>query len=178
MDTEKPPVTAFLYASVCRKAASDGFSVFLHGRHGNLIYYFYRSYKGFPYEAGFWTDAVLLWSGDDADAVHPSYADYPDFCYRVSDFGVLSVLFLTIRKKLPHMRQLCGSFSDYALSTNPERKQDVHTYIFLTPPFTLTRTDLMFALQIALDLLWEWLTLLPKWAAFSQIAHFAMIAPP
>ena len=70
------------------------------------------------------------------------------------------------------------SFSGYALSTNPERKQDVHTYIFLTPPFTLTRTDLMFALQIALDLLWEWLTLLPKWAAFSQIAHFAMIAPP
>ena len=68
--------------------------------------------------------------------------------------------------------------SGYALSTNPERKQDVHTYIFFTPPFTLTLTDLMFALQIALDLLWEWLTLLPKWAAFSQIAHFAMIAPP
>jgi len=68
--------------------------------------------------------------------------------------------------------------SNYALSTKPERKQEVHTYIFLAPPLTLTLTDLTFAFQIALDLLWEWLTLFPKWAAFSQIAHLAMIAPP
>ena len=52
--------------------------------------------------------------------------------------------------------------SNYALSTKPERKQEVHTYIFLAPPLTLTLTDLTFAFQIALDLLWEWLTLFPK----------------
>ncbi len=50
----------------------------------------------------------------------------------------------------------------YALSTKPERRQEVHTYIFFVPPFTFTLTDLTFAFQIALDLLWEWLTLFPK----------------
>lgn len=50
----------------------------------------------------------------------------------------------------------------YALSTKPERRQEVHTYIFLAAPLTLTLTDFTFAFQIALDLLWEWLTLLPK----------------
>ena len=50
----------------------------------------------------------------------------------------------------------------YALSTRPERRQEVHTYIFFAPPLTLTLTDFTLAFQIALDLLWEWLTLLPK----------------
>ena len=50
----------------------------------------------------------------------------------------------------------------YALSTKPERRQEVHTYIFFAPPLTLTLTDFTLAFQIELDLLWEWLTLLPK----------------
>ena len=62
----------------------------------------------------------------------------------------------------------------YALSTFPERKQEVHTYIFLAPPFTLTFTDFTFEFQILFDLLWEWLTLFPKWAPFWHTAHLAM----
>lgn len=84
-----------------------------------------------------------------------------------------------LKRKRGHVkRHVLSISSNYALSTKPERKQEVHTYIFLAPPLTLTLTDLTFAFQIALDLLWEWLTLFPKWAAFSQIAHLAMIAPP
>ena len=46
------------------------------------------------------------------------------------------------------------------------------------PPLTLHLTLLTLEFQIRLDLLWEWLTLLPKWAPLPQISHFAMIAPP
>ena len=67
---------------------------------------------------------------------------------------------------------------NYARSTLPDLKQEVQTYIFLAPPFTFTLTDLMLDFHILLDLLWEWLTLIPKWAPLSQIAHLAMIAPP
>lgn len=42
---------------------------------------------------------------------------------------------------------------NYALSTAPERKHLVHTCILLAAPFTLHFTLLMFACQIALDLL-------------------------
>ena len=41
----------------------------------------------------------------------------------------------------------------YALSTNPDLKQEVHTYIFLAPPLTLTFTDLMLDFHILLVLL-------------------------
>ena len=80
-----------------------------------------------------------------------------------------SLLFLYAKKELSscdiysHSSDSSLKIPDhYALSTKPERKQEVHTYIFLAPPLTLTLTDLTFAFQIALDLLWEWLTLLPK----------------
>ena len=67
---------------------------------------------------------------------------------------------------------------NYARSTKPERRHEVHTYIFLDPPSVLTLTDLTLAFHILLDLLWEWLTALPKWAAFSHIEHFATVTPP
>ena len=68
-----------------------------------------------------------------------------------------------LKRKRGHVkRHVLSISSNYALSTKPERKQEVHTYIFLAPPLTLTLTDLTFAFQIALDLLWEWLTLFPK----------------
>mgnify|MGYP006956715382 FL=1 len=51
---------------------------------------------------------------------------------------------------------------NYARSTKPERRHEVHTYIFLDPPSVLTLTDLTLAFHILLDLLCEWLTLLPK----------------
>ena len=70
------------------------------------------------------------------------------------------------------------SSSDYARSTRPDFRQDVQTYIFLDPPSVLTLTDLTFDFHIFGVLLWEWLTLFPKWAPFSQIAHLAMTAPP
>lgn len=67
----------------------------------------------------------------------------------------------------------------YALSTKPDLKQAVHTYILrLAPLASLTLTDLTFDFHILLDLLWEWLTPFPKWTPFSQIAHLAIIAPP
>jgi hypothetical protein len=71
-------------------------------------------------------------------------------------------LYIEICKKAAASATAFENPVNYALSTKPERKQEVHTYIFLAPPFTLTLTDLTFAFQIALDLLWEWLTLLPK----------------
>lgn len=55
-----------------------------------------------------------------------------------------------------------GFSTIYARSTAPERKQDVHTYIFFAPPATFTRTDFTFAFQILLERLCEWLTALPK----------------
>ena len=63
---------------------------------------------------------------------------------------------------------------DYALSTFPERRQEVQTYIFFVPPFTLTLTDFKLDFHILLLLLWEWLTALPKCTLLSQTAHFAM----
>ena len=70
---------------------------------------------------------------------------------------------------------LCGN---YALSTRPDFRHDVHTYIFFDPPSVFTLTDFTFDFHIFGVFLWEWLTLFPKWAPFSQIAHFAMITPP
>ena len=67
---------------------------------------------------------------------------------------------------------------NYARSTKPERRHEVHTYIFLDPPSVLTLTDLTLDFHILLDLIWEWLTALPKWAAFSHIEHFATVTPP
>ncbi len=67
----------------------------------------------------------------------------------------------------------------YALSTFPDLRQEVHTYIFFAVPLAVfTLTDFTLDFHILLDLLWEWLTLFPKWAPLSQIAHLAMIAPP
>lgn len=69
--------------------------------------------------------------------------------------------------------------SDYALSTLPDLRHAVQTYIFFAAPSpTFTFTCLMLDFQIRLLLLWEWLTLFPKWTALSQIAHLAIIAPP
>ena len=44
----------------------------------------------------------------------------------------------------------------YALSTFPDLKQEVHTYIFFAPPAVVfTLTDLTLDFHILLDLLWE-----------------------
>ncbi len=66
----------------------------------------------------------------------------------------------------------------YALSTFPDFKQEVQTYNFFVAPFTLHLTDLMFGLNILLDLLCEWLTLLPKRTLFPQTEHLAIRTPP
>ena len=63
---------------------------------------------------------------------------------------------------------------NYALSTLPERRHEVQTYIFFVPPFTFTLTDFKFDFQILLLLLWEWLTALPKCTPFPHTAHLAM----
>lgn len=42
---------------------------------------------------------------------------------------------------------------NYALSTFPDLKQEVQTYIFFAAPLTLTFTDLTFDFHILLDLL-------------------------
>lgn len=47
-------------------------------------------------------------------------------------------------------------FEFYALSTFPDLRQEVHTYIFLAPPVAvLTFTDFTLDFHILLDLLWE-----------------------
>ena len=49
-----------------------------------------------------------------------------------------------------------GSQEIYALSTFPDLRQEVHTYIFFAPPVAvLTFTDFTFDFHILLDLLWE-----------------------
>lgn len=51
---------------------------------------------------------------------------------------------------------LRGQVESYALSTLPDLKQEVHTYIFFAPPFAvLTLTDFTLDFHILLDLLWE-----------------------
>ena len=46
--------------------------------------------------------------------------------------------------------------SNYALSTKTERKQEVHTYVFLAPPSAvLILTDFTLDFHILLDLLCE-----------------------
>ena len=50
----------------------------------------------------------------------------------------------------------------YALSTHPDLKQEVHTYVFLATPFTLILTDLTLDFHILFVLLCEWDTLIPK----------------
>lgn len=50
------------------------------------------------YEAGLWTDAVLLWDRNDASAVYSGNPLDFDFYYRLSGSGVSFVLLLTDRK--------------------------------------------------------------------------------
>ena len=124
--------------------------------------------------------AFLFWNRNDASFVYSGDVVYADLYYRMPDPWVLSVLRMRSIRKIAEVREIrdctenmkrkrghvkrhvLSISSNYALSTKPERKQEVHTYIFLAPPLTLTLTDLTFAFQIALDLLWEWLTLFPK----------------
>ena len=124
--------------------------------------------------------AFLLWDRNDASFVYSGNTVYADLYHRMPDSGLLSFLRMRSIQKIAEVREIrdctenmkrkrghvkrhvLSISSNYALSTKPERKQEVHTYIFLAPPLTLTLTDLTFAFQIALDLLWEWLTLFPK----------------
>lgn len=66
----------------------------------------------------------------------------------------------------------------YALSTFPDLKQAVQTYILFEAPLILHFTRLIFGLNILLDLLCEWLTLLPKRTLFPQTEHLAIPTPP
>lgn len=80
------------------------------------------------------------------------------------------------RSATPLFLRIFYSRIDYARSTAPERRHLVHTCILLAAPFTLHFTLFTLEFQIALDLLWEWLTLLPKWTPFPQISHFAIVS--
>ena len=64
---------------------------------------------------------------------------------------------------------------DYALSTEPLFKHVVQTWRRLGVPLTMHFTFFMLAFHMWLDLLWEWLTLFPKWRPFPQTSHFAML---
>ena len=61
---------------------------------------------------------------------------------------------LKIKKQPPHST---GAYDiTYALSTFPDLKQEVHTYIFFAPPAVVfTLTDLTLDFHILLDPLWE-----------------------
>ena len=60
----------------------------------------------------------------------------------------------------PHAPEIFLWF-DYARSTLPERRQRVHTFIFLGVPLTMTLTRCTLGAQIRLVFLLEWLTRLP-----------------
>ena len=79
---------------------------------------------------------------------------------------------------MPAAASLIRFLKSYALSTLPDFKQEVQTYNLFVAPFTLHLTDLMFGLNILLDLLCEWLTLLPKRTLFPQTEHLAIGTPP
>ena len=57
-------------------------------------------------------------------------------------------------QKSPHgLFYLREPIHNYARSTNPDFKQEVHTYIFFGAPFTRTLTDFTFDFHILFDLL-------------------------
>ena len=66
------------------------------------------------------------------------------------------------------------STNQTARTTLPERMQRVQTFIDFTEPFTTALTFLTLGFQARFDLLWEWLTLIPKVTPFPQISHFAI----
>lgn len=72
-------------------------------------------------------------------------------------FGVdviMAVINLNIKKIRNHkISDFFISVSDYARSTRPDFRQEVHTYIFLDPPSVLTRTDFTLDLHIFGDFL-------------------------
>ena len=62
--------------------------------------------------------------------------------------------YLIYDKKIPLQEQ--GQWCYYALSTLPDLKQEVHTYVFLAPPSAvLILTDFTLDFHILLDLLCE-----------------------
>ena len=61
---------------------------------------------------------------------------------------------LSIKKIRNHkISDFFMSVSDYARSTRPDFRQEVHTYIFLDPPSVLTRTDFTLDFHIFGDFL-------------------------
>ena len=91
----------------------------------------------------------------------------------------------TAEKRLPHMRQpleLLLKLEPYALSTLPERRQRVQTFIDLGVPSTTTLTLCTLAccvvsarLEICERVI---LIFLPKNISFWQTSHLAMQTPP
>ena len=89
------------------------------------------------------------------------------------------------KKRLPHMRQPLGYYfskEPYALSTLPERRQRVQTFIDLGVPSTTTLTLCTLAccvvsarLEICERVI---LIFLPKNISFWQTSHLAMQTPP
>ena len=89
------------------------------------------------------------------------------------------------KKRLPHMRQpleLLLKLEPYALSTLPERRQRVQTFIDLGVPSTTTLTLCTLAccvvsarLEICERVI---LIFLPKNISFWQTSHLAMQTPP
>ena len=97
------------------------------------------------------TDPALCRAGDFSDPV-------------ISFSGISSVLLLendlsynphlSIKKIRNHkISDFFMSVSDYARSTRPDFRQEVHTYIFLDTPSVLTRTDFTLDLHIFGDFL-------------------------
>jgi len=64
---------------------------------------------------------------------------------------LLLIIKLFLYKKNSSPKQTVFKGQTYALSTLPDLRQEVQTYIFFVPPFTLTRTDFTFGFQIWLE---------------------------
>ena len=103
------------------------------------------------HEAVVWVCSLFCCSRDDYQLLHRGLLDI--FMYNDQfTVGILPVLQVERQKnKKKAVRSFDHTAFSYARSTNPDFKQEVHTYIFLGAPFTSTLTDLTFDFHILLE---------------------------
>ena len=128
-------------------------------KRGFCIRYYKTIRRGSECGKTFWTDDFLHrnrdcdWNADREKCDH--------YCHsRALPSLWLSYVLSLERKQAREFSRAFLSYSyinrNYALSTFPDLRQEVHTYIFCAPPLAvLTLTDFTLDFHILLDLLWE-----------------------
>lgn len=114
------------------------------------VFYWCGHGSWYPYYREFYCDR----NGSHMSAVRISYVLQISGKCAPGILPACDLSVLKIKKQPPHST---GAYDiTYALSTFPDLKQEVHTYIFFAPPAVVfTLTDLTLDFHILLDLLWE-----------------------